>query len=275
MRQVLGLARVAVEAADLGVTVHHLNEGHAAFAGTGRTVGGAGARSCRRDDQREESTVFTTHTPVPAGHDQTRRSTKGHWQNHSSAGIAPSTFVDFGRERPGDKQESFCMTVLALRFANHVNGVAKLHGEVSRDMWVGAFPNSTKPKTSPLVRSPTACIPWMDPALFWSEQIKLDQSIATPNSRNGRPKWMPQKHGSSAINSERLVRFVRERSVRQAVANGAGLNEVLAAGQFCKKMPSPSVLHDGRQACPTGLPGHQTVGRNPEQPRSAGAIDSA
>ena len=237
---------MAIEAADLGVTVHHLNEGHAAFAAMERVARLVEQGHDLTDAMNtvKESTVFTTHTPVPAGHDRYDPTAvrKAMGSVLRRAGIAPSTFVDFGRERPGDKQESFCMTVLALRFANRVNGVAKLHGEVSRDMWVGAFPELDQPKDVPIGSVTNGVHPgtWMDPAAqaFWSKHIKLDQSMPTPE----QPQWKKaakvdatKAWGLRNQLRARLVRFVRERSVRQAVANGAAPHEVLAAGQVLQE----------------------------------------
>ena len=97
-----------------------------------------------------------------------------------------------------------------------------------KDVPIGSVTNGVHPGT------------WMDPAAqaFWSKQIKLDQSMATPE----QPQWKKAAKVDASKAWElrnqlraRLVRFVRERSVRQAVANGAGPNEVLAAGQVLQE----------------------------------------
>ena len=224
---------MAVEAADLGVTVHHLNEGHAAFAAMERVARLVEQGHDLADAMTavRKSTVFTTHTPVPAGHDRYDPAAvrKVIGKVIRRAGIAPSTFVDFGRERPGDRQESFCMTVLALRFANHVNGVAKLHGEVSRDMWVGAFPELDQPKDVPIGSVTNGVHPgtWMDPAAqaFWSKHIKLDQSMATPEQPQWKKATKVDPSKAWELRNQLRARVwcgLRSRTIRagQAVANG-------------------------------------------------------
>ena len=273
---------MAVEAADLGVTVHHLNEGHAAFAAMERVARLVEQGHDLTDaiNTVKESTVFTTHTPVPAGHDRYDPTAvrKAMGSVLRRAGIAPSTFVDFGRERPCDKQESFCMTVLALRFANRVNGVAKLHGEVSRDMWVGAFPEVDQPKDVPIGSVTNGVHPgtWMDPAAqaFWSKQIKLDQSMPTPE----QPQWKKAAKVDASkaweLRNQLRARLVRLRSRTVRAASGGQRRR--AATRFLPqdkstRRCSPSVLPGGLP--PTSVPhwssGTQAVGRNPEQPRTA------
>ncbi len=86
--------------------------------------------------------IFTTHTPVPAGHD---RFPADLIEEHlgplrEELGITHENLMGFGREHPTDGQEPFCMTVLGLKLARRVNAVSSLHGEVSRAMWRGLYP---------------------------------------------------------------------------------------------------------------------------------------
>ena len=86
--------------------------------------------------------VFTTHTPVPAGHD---RFNADLIEEHlgllrEEMGLTPENFMGFGREYPTDQQEQFCMTVLGLKLSRRANAVSSLHGEVSRAMWWGLYP---------------------------------------------------------------------------------------------------------------------------------------
>jgi starch phosphorylase len=90
--------------------------------------------------------VFTTHTPVPAGHD---RFNSDLIEEHlgplrESLGLSRERLMDMGRENPGNKDEDFCMTVLGLRIARRANAVSALHGEVSRAMWKGLNPGKTE-----------------------------------------------------------------------------------------------------------------------------------
>ena len=86
--------------------------------------------------------VFTTHTPVPAGHDRFYAELM---EEHlgplrDALGISQERLMELGRENPGNHNEDFCMTVLGLRLARRANAVSALHGEVSRAMWTGLYP---------------------------------------------------------------------------------------------------------------------------------------
>jgi starch phosphorylase len=136
----LGVGGVRALAA-LGVTptVIHLNEGHAAFAGLER-VRQLVAKGADYDDAVEavrQSTVFTTHTPVPAGHDRfdPKLVTKFLRPTAAEIGLSPMQLLALGRVSDTNKHETFCMTVLALKLSARCNGVAELHGAVSREMW--------------------------------------------------------------------------------------------------------------------------------------------
>ena len=107
---------------------------------TSRLYGGD-ARTRIRQIPRE--VIFTTHTPVPAGHD---RFSPDLIEEHlgplrDQLGISHENLMGFGREHPTDYQETFCMTVLGLKLARRVNAVSSLHGEVSRAMWRGLYPD--------------------------------------------------------------------------------------------------------------------------------------
>ncbi len=130
----------------LGITpgVVHMNEGHCAFAvlERWREEMAAGFRPREALSRVKAGTLFTTHTPVPAGHD------RFHWDlkrealggMRESMGLPEGAFMDLGRVKPSDVGEPLCMTVLALRGARAANGVSKLHGEVSREMWKDLWP---------------------------------------------------------------------------------------------------------------------------------------
>ena len=143
----LGIGGVrALEALELGVSVYHMNEGHAAFSGIGRIMKLMRKRGLNYDEAKEAiiaSTVFTTHTPVPAGNDRFER-----WLVEKyitpvlgESGIPLNDIVALGRENPANDKELFCMTVMALRLSAASNGVSKLHGDVSRKMWQNIWPN--------------------------------------------------------------------------------------------------------------------------------------
>jgi len=131
----------------LGYTpgVAHLNEGHSAFAALefGRQ------RMEREGLSAQEALrlvashiVFTTHTPVPAGHD---RFSPDLVEEHlgplrEAMGIDREGLLGWGRLDPHNPHETFCMTVLALKLSHRANAVSALHGRVSRAMWTGLYP---------------------------------------------------------------------------------------------------------------------------------------
>ncbi len=92
------------------------------------------------------ASVFTTHTPVEAGHDRFRTDLAGPHLEALAAGLELSIdeVMALGSERPEDRNAPFCPTVLALRLTRRTNGVSSLHGRVSRRMWHGLYPNRTE-----------------------------------------------------------------------------------------------------------------------------------
>jgi glycogen phosphorylase len=130
----------------LGITpsVFHMNEGHSAFL-----VLELLQQELKRGRKREEAEktvrskcVFTTHTPVPAGHDRFNSELMafsfGKFWN--STGLTHEDLMSYGRVNPTDTNEQFTMTVLAIRMSRAANGVSELHGHVSREMWKDLFP---------------------------------------------------------------------------------------------------------------------------------------
>ncbi len=124
--------------------VIHLNEGHCALAILGRTseyeASSSGFEAALQ--RATADIVFTTHTPVPAGHDRFTlddvRSVLGPWIGQQ--GWSVDRIMGLGRLRPSDPNETLCMTVLALRGSRAANGVAALHGVTSRHMWAELYP---------------------------------------------------------------------------------------------------------------------------------------
>src|SRR5262245_45665269 len=148
IRQELLLGIGGVKALDtLGISpgVIHLNEGHSAFAvleliRRRMEIEGIGVDEAMR--RVASQVVFTTHTPVPAGHDRFApelvEELLGPLRDH--LGMAYESFLALGRVNPYDPREGFCMTVLALKCCHRANAVSSLHGQVSRAMWMPLFP---------------------------------------------------------------------------------------------------------------------------------------
>ncbi|MGM9746100.1 MAG: alpha-glucan family phosphorylase [Paludibacteraceae bacterium] len=133
----------------LGITkqVYHCNEGHAALINVQRLVDyvQSGLNISEALEVVRSSSLYTCHTPVPAGHDAFDESLFGKYMGEYPAklGISWHEFIDMGRENPGS-QEKFSMSVFACNMSQEVNGVSWLHGKVSQEMfspiWKGYLP---------------------------------------------------------------------------------------------------------------------------------------
>jgi len=144
---VLGVGGVrALRAVGVEPGVLHLNEGHSVFAvlemmrHAMATDGLPFDAACRRVARM---TCFTTHTPVPAGHD---RFPAPLIEEHigplrEALGLSENDLMGLGRVDPHNQGEDFCMTVLALRSSRHANAVSTIHGDVSREMWRPLWPD--------------------------------------------------------------------------------------------------------------------------------------
>jgi len=143
---ILGIAGIrALNELGINADIYHINEGHAAFIGLERLRKFIVDEKLSFNESLElvrASSLFTTHTPVPAGHDafpeELVRTYMAHYPERLK--ITWDEFMDLGRLTPGDKTERFSMSHLAIRLSQEVNGVSWLHGEVSRKMFAGMWP---------------------------------------------------------------------------------------------------------------------------------------
>jgi glycogen phosphorylase len=147
---VLGIGGVrALKALGVEPSIYHINEGHAWFLTIERV------KNLMRDhglSYREalqfiwSTTIFTTHTPVPAGNERFEPVQVQRYLGDSVAelGVDWKEFLSLGRIFPDQENETFCMTVAALKTSAHCNGVSKLHGEVTRAMWHNIWPGVPK-----------------------------------------------------------------------------------------------------------------------------------
>lgn len=145
----LGVGGIRVlDAVGITPDLYHCNEGHAAFIGIERL------RKLVQDDFFtfyeaieivRSSSLFTSHTPVPAGHDEFSEDLLRTYIPHYSdrLNISWETFMNLGRAKENDPNEKFSMSVLALKLSQEVNGVSRIHGKVTREMfnhmWDGYF----------------------------------------------------------------------------------------------------------------------------------------
>ena len=144
---VLGIGGVKLlKKLDIKPNLYHCNEGHAAFSGLERISDLTNIEKLSFEESIEvvkSSTLFTTHTPVPAGHDAFSEDMMRKYFLHypKTLSISWSDFISLGKENSEDNSGKFSMSYLAINISGEVNGVSKLHGEVTKtlfqNMWKG------------------------------------------------------------------------------------------------------------------------------------------
>ena len=145
---VLGIGGVRMlRAIGLDPAVYHMNEGHSAFAGFERIRELRENQGLSFNEALEfvrATSVFTTHTPVPAGNDTFHPDLmRFYFESFAERlGISVDVLIGYGRENPRNSEEEFCMTVLALRLSNSNNGVSRLHAKISRKLWQKIWPKT-------------------------------------------------------------------------------------------------------------------------------------
>src|SRR6266446_1041557 len=221
--------------------VYHLNEGHSAFLTLelsrqliereGVTFADAAARV-------RERCVFTTHTPVAAGHDEFDaalvRKCFGVWPE-TALGLSREEFLKLGRVN-GDSQESFGLTPLALRMSRSTNGVSRKHGEVSRELWQQMWP-ARKLAEVPITSVTNGVHPstWIAPLL----RRLYEQSVGEDWIERARDAGV-WAYGVEAIVDEelwqahlllkqRMVAYVRDHSFDARLARGESEDYIEAA----------------------------------------------
>jgi len=144
---VLGIGAIlALDKLGISPIITHMNEGHSAFQALERTRQLMKKQHLSFNEAKglvAGTSVFTTHTAVAAGIDKfepdlVKKYLSGYCEKLD---MSIDQLLDLGRERQGDHREPFSMPILACRFASHINGVSKIHGEVSREMWHGLWPS--------------------------------------------------------------------------------------------------------------------------------------
>ena len=181
----LGVGGVRALAA-LGIepTVFHMNEGHSAFLAIERVRGlvEGGATTEAAIERVRGSSVFTTHTPVPAGNEVFDDELVLRYVGGvaASAGLADADMLALGR---AGAEDGFGLTPLALRFSAYANGVSELHGEVAREMWAPLWPESEPPIGH--VTNGVHLGTWLDPEL-----AELLRSVGVrPEAPPGEAGW--------------------------------------------------------------------------------------
>ncbi len=142
----LGIGGIrALRALGINPQIYHCNEGHAAFIGIERLREFMQDRGLDYGEAMElvrASSLFTTHTPVPAGHDAFDEGMMSKYLGHYPArfGIDWQTFMSMGKVNVDDHNERFSMSILAANCSQNVNGVSMLHGKVSQKIFANMYP---------------------------------------------------------------------------------------------------------------------------------------
>ncbi len=226
----IGGARI-LQAMNISPGVLHLNEGHSAFAileEIRRIMEYDKIPFYRAHRRVSLNTVFTTHTPVAAGHD---RFPPDMIEEHlgifrERLGLSHDDLMALGRVNPQDSSEPFCMTVLALKTSRRANGVSAIHGTVSRLMWHPLWPTLREEKV-PIghITNGVHVLSWLAPQMYQLFGARLGQDWPT---RMAYPDFWEkvaevddgelwETHQSLKM---RLIRFARRRLQLQSERMG-------------------------------------------------------
>ena len=205
----------------------HLNEGHSAFATLEmirRQMESSGLPFGEVVRDVAAMTVFTTHTPVAAGHDRFPAPlVEEHLGKIREAlHLSYEDFMGLGRVYPADPSEPFCMTVLALKLSRHANGVSALHGMVSRRMWQPLYPEPAE-EDVPIghITNGVHVQSWVAPQMH----LLFDRHLGTdwPRKQRHPETWDGIETVEDAelwetqqVLKARLINFVRNRLATQA-----------------------------------------------------------
>lgn len=238
----LGIGGIRVlDALDIHPTVYHMNEGHSSFMGLELIRKLINEKHLTFKEAKQivsNSAIFTTHTPVPAGNDTfpLYMMDKYFGDFWGQLGLSRYDFLELGLKNPED--QNFNMTVLALTLAGRKNGVSKLHGAVSRDIfgdvWPGV-PQDDVPITH--VTNGIHTLTWLSPKIKelydkyldsgWKTRIYSASTFEAVDNIPSGELWnthLELKH--------KLIGFVRDRLKAQKLANGESMEAVRQVDTF-------------------------------------------
>ncbi|MEW5796978.1 MAG: alpha-glucan family phosphorylase [Candidatus Zixiibacteriota bacterium] len=241
---VLGVGGIlALRALGVSAAMVHCNEGHSWFLTLERLrhlIKDHGLTLAEAIQFVWSTTVFTTHTPVPAGNEKFDPVLIRRYLGETVAqlGMEWNQFLAIGRVNPSDDAEHFGMTVAALKSSAFCNGVSELHGRVSREMWHNIWPNL--PSQEVPIRAITNGV---HPASWISHDVKdLYESYFGPKfiEQPGAPEVWQKVHNIPDVElwrvhnrrRERLVYFARKRLKMQLQRRGASYAEIQRADQY-------------------------------------------
>ncbi|MFN0181932.1 MAG: alpha-glucan family phosphorylase [Gemmatimonadales bacterium] len=236
----LGVGGVRVlRAVGLDPGVWHANEGHAGFMLLERLreLTAAGKAFAEAVAEVRATSVFTTHTPVPAGHDafETDHLVSCAGPIWESMGIDREAFLDLGRHDPATDPR-FQMTVLAMRLSGRVNGVSERHGQVSRRIWKSLWPTRAEDAV-PIgaVTNGVHLATWMaNPMMaLLDRELGIDWGLRLDDPTLGEQIKRIDPAGLWQVHQElkgTLMGFIREDARKRFAAHWEEANQVVAAG---------------------------------------------
>ena len=247
----LGIGGVrALEAIGIEPSIVHLNEGHAAFVSlelARRESSGNGSLTAALEIARRR-TVFTTHTPVPAGNDTYPAHQVADVLEHiaGTLGVTPDEIIRLGRTNPEEEAEPFGVTQFALRTSRAANGVSRRHGEVAREMWHAMWTDHEVDDVPITHVTNGVHIPtWLGQPIWellnrhlgedWLDRATDPATWAPVDDIPAKEIWDVRR-----AQREQLIEYVRHRAVVDRLARDEPRGYAEAAGAF-----SPDVLTVG------------------------------
>ena len=216
-------------------TIYHMNEGHSAFMSLELAKKLVMEKNMPFSEAREivySSSIFTTHTPVPAGNDVFPLDMMDRYFNHywGQLGLQRQEFISLGL-KPGDPND-FNMTVLALNMSGRKNGVSALHGAVSRNIYNNVWPDIPEEEVSIThITNGIHTMTWLAPSfkyMFdkylpddWKQRLYDEDVWSAVDNIPDDELWKTHN-----VLKTKMIRFIRERLKKQYLSNGVSLHEV-------------------------------------------------
>ena len=235
---VLGIGGVKLlDELEIKPTVYHMNEGHSSFLvlqAIKNTIKEKQLAFKIAKDIVTSKTVFTTHTPVPAGNDifpttLVEKYFDGYWKE---LGISKEEFLELGMKPKDTNKNTFNMGILALKIAGKKNGVSKLHGEVSRELFSEVWPDIA-PQESPItyVTNGIHTCSWLAPNIkqlynqyldpYWQDKIYSDDTWKKIEKIPDQELW--KAHQARKI---KLLKLVKDNVTARLKNNGTHYEKI-------------------------------------------------
>ena len=239
---VLGMSGVELlKVLGLKPTIYHMNEGHSAFLTIELIKNQIEEKGISFEVARDivsAKTVFTTHTPVPAGNDifpipLVEKYFKDFWDK---IGLDRESFLKLGMKPCKDLEDGFNMGILALKIAGKKNGVSKLHGEVSRELFGDVWPNIAA-NESPItyITNGIHTCSWLEPKLkdlfneylstpttpYWQDKIHLDETWKRVKNIPNEELWKVHTE-----RKERLITLIKQNTTERLRRTGVSYDDI-------------------------------------------------